>query len=87
MTQKIELYKIGFSKEFEEALKRPKKPTLVIKFNSDEDMLDFFINHIAFISDEEKSKFTVDLQNIIDEDQFGTKLVEVHESRIKSKGD
>jgi hypothetical protein len=87
MTQNIELYRIGFSKEFEEALKKPKRPTISIEFNSDDDLFDFVVNHIAFISDEEKSKFTVDINNVVDEELFCKKSVEAYEKHMKSPGD
>jgi len=52
-----------------------KKPTIILEFDTDEDLLNFLLDKLEFgVSDEEKNKIGMDIQNIRDEDEFLRKL-------------
>jgi hypothetical protein len=80
----IELYKVTCSNSDRT---KKKKPAIKMEFENDRDLFDYLIDHIAFIPDEEKSKFTVDIQHVVDEELFCKKSVEAYEKHMKSPGD
>jgi len=54
---------------------RESKPTIILEFDTDEDLLNFLLDKLEFgVSDEEKNKIGMDIQNIRDEDEFLRKL-------------
>ena len=67
---------------------RESKPTIILEFDTDEDLLNFLLDKLEFgVSNEDKDKIAMDIQNIRDEDEFLRKLnLKLDAMRIK-KGD
>jgi len=54
---------------------RESKPTIILEFDTDEDLLNFLLDKLEFgVSNEDKDKIAMDIQNIRDEDEFLRKL-------------
>ncbi len=54
---------------------REQKPTIVLEFDSDDDLLKFLLENVEFgVSSEDKKKIAIDIRNVKDETQFLEKL-------------
>lgn len=75
-TPDLDLYNITFGND---APAQKKLPELSIKFENDDSLFEFFKNHIAFIPDEEKTKITVDFNNVENVELLEKRLIELAE--------